>query len=83
MTGCDPLVINIRDAFEPRRCNAVSGDLASTSNKRTRSMDAASLRAEIKSWERQFKGEHGRDASIDDIKLNVEIGTLGTDYMVK
>lgn len=35
-----------------------------------------SVRAEIKSWERQFKAENGREPSVQDIKDNPSIGSL-------
>lgn len=37
-------------------------------------MDLASLRAEIKVWERVFKAEHQRNPTIDDIKSLPKIG---------
>lgn len=37
-------------------------------------MDIDVLRVEIKSWERAFKQEHGRAATVDDIKRLPDIG---------
>lgn len=34
------------------------------------------VRAEIKAWERSFKAEHGRPATVDDIRQNNVIGAL-------
>jgi len=36
--------------------------------------DLATVRAEIKSWERSFKETNGRPPSVDDIKQNDAIG---------
>src|ERR1700729_3357443 len=36
----------------------------------------SSLRSEIKSWERQFRLNNGRDPQIQDIKLQPPIGIL-------
>ncbi|KAG5647557.1 hypothetical protein DXG03_008910 [Asterophora parasitica] len=36
-------------------------------------MDVSSVKAEIKAWERSFKASNGRDATIQDIKLQPEI----------
>ena len=37
-------------------------------------MDATAIRREIKAWERSFKVQNTRDATIDDIKAHPEIG---------
>lgn len=36
--------------------------------------DAASLRAELKAWEKQFKTDNGREPSVQDIKAHPTIG---------
>ena len=36
--------------------------------------DVATVRAEIKAWERSFKEDNGREATIQDIKDNPAIG---------
>lgn len=38
------------------------------------SMDVSAVRAHIKSWERDFKAEHGRGPSVQDIKEQPAIG---------
>lgn len=37
-------------------------------------MDASTVRSEIKTWERNFKAQQGREASVDDIKADQGIG---------
>jgi hypothetical protein len=37
--------------------------------------DVASLRAEIKTWERTFKAKKGREPTVDDIKKLPDIGS--------
>lgn len=37
-------------------------------------MDVSTVRAEIKSWERLFKQQHGRDPSVQEIKDLPDIG---------
>ena len=37
-------------------------------------MDVASVRAEIKAWERDFRAKHGRDPSVQEIKDQPAIG---------
>lgn len=44
-------------------------------------MDIVALRAEIKAWERDFKTDNGRDATIQDIKERPDLGvalSIGT-----
>ncbi|GLB35965.1 hypothetical protein LshimejAT787_0302530 [Lyophyllum shimeji] len=36
-------------------------------------MDVSTVKAEIKAWERSFKSSHGRDPTIQDIKLQPDI----------
>lgn len=36
--------------------------------------DLATVRAQIKSWERSFKEQHGRPPTVNDIKENNHIG---------
>jgi len=38
--------------------------------------DLATVRAEIKSWERSFKEQHGRPPTVSDIKENKGVGQL-------
>ena len=37
-------------------------------------MDVVALRAEIKSWERDFKSKHARDPQVQDIKDRPGVG---------
>ena len=43
-------------------------------------MDVDAVRAEIKSWERSFKAKLGREASVDDIKADPEIGVWVSNF---
>jgi hypothetical protein len=38
--------------------------------------DIAAVRVELKTWEREFKSQHGRDPSVQDIKTHPEIGVV-------
>lgn len=42
-------------------------------------MDVAALRAEIKTWERDFKANNGRDPTIQDIKDRQDVGAVLLD----
>ncbi|KAF7981176.1 hypothetical protein HWV62_34959 [Athelia sp. TMB] len=39
-------------------------------------MDVSAVRAHIKSWEREFKAQHGRDPSVQDIRDQPDIGKM-------
>jgi hypothetical protein len=38
------------------------------------STELASVRAEVKAWERNFKRENGRDPTVDDIRKQPAVG---------
>jgi hypothetical protein len=42
--------------------------------------DIPSLRAELKAWEREFKTDHGREPSVDDIKERPSIGASHSGF---
>lgn len=37
--------------------------------------DLATIKADLKAWERTFKAKNGREPKKDDIKLDPDIGT--------
>ena len=53
---------------------ALDASRSSSSPSSSPPMDVATLRAEIKSWERDFRANHGRDPSIQEIKDQPAIG---------
>lgn len=40
--------------------------------------DLAIVRAEIKAWERSFKEDHGRAATVDDVRQDNAMGVLNS-----
>jgi len=40
--------------------------------------DLAIVRAEIKAWERSFKEDHGRAATVDDVRQDDAMGVLNS-----
>ena len=49
-----------------------------TSRSKPSTMDATAVKAEIKSWEHQFRAQNGRSATIEDVKALPSIGVSFT-----